>query len=257
MANGFDPVMTGFEQPSYMTPAGQRAAYVARTPGAAPRGARYTPTGVGVGAGAGQVGFPAGPPAGGAGQPGQIGTAVLGGLSALGIAIPEPITTALGLAGAAYLGAQAFGLGEGEGIFGIDLFGGDNQRIPGTPIELGGPGLAEPGPGTGWMLLKEWHVRHDDFRLQYYLVQKIGSVGKYSNRWIAMYNTKTGAWKAWRFKPPQLAVIGKNMPRHQMLTRLRKNLSRHKTDAKTVLRYTDPLAYYKQLGYSVFKRKRK
>lgn len=244
--SAFDPVMTGFEQPSTMTPSGQLAAFSAQVGGYEP------PVGAGTMAGVGVVG----PVSSASGGVPQVAEGVIGGLSALGIAIPEPITTALGIAGLGYLGLQALGLGEGGGIGGNNLLGGDVSTIPGTDIKLGGPGLAEPGPGTGWALLKEWHVNYSWGRLQYYLIQKIGSKGKNTNRYIALYNTRTREWKAWRFKPPQLAVIGKNMPRHQMLTRLRRNLSRHKADARTVLKFADPVGYAKQLGYRNYKRRR-
>lgn len=235
--SSFDPVITGFEQPSTRTPAGQLAIF--RGPGA----------GVGIGAGAGVIGGPyptlAPPP------PQQVALpAIPVALAGLGAAVPA-LAGIAGVAAAGYGLAQAFGLGEGEGIFGFDLFGGDTQMIPGTPIELGGPGLAEPGPGTGWNLLKEWHVNYDWGTLQYYLIQKIGSKGRHSNRWIALYNTRTKLWKAWRWVPPKLAVIGKNMPRHQMLVRLRHNLSRHTADAKGLLKITSPhsLAKPKRRGY--------
>lgn len=233
----FDPVMTGFEQPMTMSPAGQLAAYNAQMVNSGSTEPVPQLLGAGLGAGAGVLGIGelTKPP-----DPNQLGNLGVGALSALGLAIPEPITTVLGIAGAAYLGAQALGLGEGGGLFGNNLLGGDTSMIPGTPIQLGGPGLAEPGPGTGWLLLKEWHVNYDWGRLQYYRIQKVGSRGKNSNIWIAVYNTRTKQWKAWRWVQPRLAVIGKNMPRHQMLTRLRRNLSRHSADARTLLKITSP-----------------
>lgn len=227
-----DPVLSGFEQPSTMTPAGQLRAYQGT------RSSYVPPVGTGIMAGAGVVGgarTPISPQ-----QPPGIFPAIPAALGAAGIAIPAWLTALLAVGAAGYAGYQALGGGEGEGLFGINLLGGPGGTIPGTQIELGGPGLPEPGPGTGWMLLKEWHVNYDWGRLQYYLIQKIGSVGKNTNRWIALYNTSTKAWKAWRWVPPKLAVIGKNMPRHQMLTRLRRNLKRHTADATTVLKIIAP-----------------
>jgi hypothetical protein len=145
-------------------------------------------------------------------------------------------------------------LGEGGGIGGINLLGGDVGTIPGTDIGLGGPGLPEPGPGTGWALQKEWHVNYSWGTLQYYLIQKFGSKG-YANRYIALYNTKTKQWKAWRWKPPTLAVIGKNMPRHQMMVRLRRNLARHSADARQLLAITSPRSL-KQTRHYYGKRRR-
>jgi len=101
-------------------------------------------------------------------------------------------------------------------------------------VPFTGPGLKEPG---GKYLLKEWHIRVDckegDFDLQYYLTQNDRGTKR-----IFMYNQRTGAWKSWPM--PRLAVIGKNMPRHQMITRLRRNLKRHTADAVTILKLTAP-----------------
>jgi len=245
----FDPVMTGFEQPSTMTPRGQLAAY-----GGTPAPDYTPPTRYSTAPGTGPGGVALGP----GGELPEVEAGVMPSVIGLGrqLGLPAAVMTALGIAGGAYAGYQALGGGEGEGIFGMDVLGGNGQRIPGTQIGLGGPGLAEPGPGTGWNLLKEWHVNYDWGRLQYYLIQKIGAVGRYSNRYIAMYNTRTSIWKAWRWVPPKLAVIGKNMPRHQMLTRLRRNLSRHKQDAKTLLKYVDPLGYAKDRGYRHYGKRR-
>lgn len=250
-----DPVMTGFEQPSTMTPTGQLAAYRGQVPvSSSTVSTRYSqPQGVGIGAGAGYIGFPEQTEQ--AGVMGAIG-AVPAALSAVGISAPAWLLAALGVAGAGYGIYQALGGGEGGGLFGNNLLGGDVSTIPGSPIEIGGPGLAEPGPGTGWNLIREWHVNYDWGTLQYYLVQKMGSRSRLSNRWIAMYNTRTKMWKAWRWVPPKLAVIGKNLPRHQMLTRLRANLSRHKADARTILKYADPTGYAKTLGYRKYRRRK-
>lgn len=176
--------------------------------------------------------------------------AVPAALAALGITAPAGavgVAGAVGAAGAGIYGIlQALGLGEGEGLFGLDPLGGDTQYVNGLPI--GGPGLAEPGKE---MLLKEWHVQYDWGRLQYYLVVKPGT----KRRYIMMYNTRSKAWKAWPWKAPHLAVIGKNMPRHQMLTRLRRNLSRHTGDAKTLLKITSPGSLAKPRHHRNYRRK--
>ena len=83
----------------------------------------------------------------------------IGGLSALGVTLPGPILTIIGSLGIAYTGAQALGLGEGEGLLGNDLLGGNGDMsmqypvIPGTDIVLQGPGAAEPYPKY---IVKEW-----------------------------------------------------------------------------------------------------
>lgn len=175
---------------------------------------------------------------------GNIFGAIPAGLAALGVTIPGWLGTAVTVAGTAYGAWQALGGGEGEGLFGINLLGGDDMNGFGTEvtefggksylegIPLEGPGLAEPP--AAWVL-KEWHVSYPDFRLQYYLVQM-----PRGGRRIAVYNTKTKAWKSWPWRKPHLAVIGKNMPSHKQLTRLRRNLKRHTADAKTVLRLVSP-----------------
>lgn len=147
-------------------------------------------------------------------------------------------------AGALYAGAQALGLGEGEGLFGMDVLGGGGQQpiVPGgVPFE--GPGLREP---SAEYVVKEWKRRIDsrdgDYNLQFYLVKMPGRAYK-----IYMYSQKTGGWKSWGL--PRPAVIGKNMPSHRMLTRLRRNLQKHAADAKTILQVASPTAYAKQLGY--------
>ena len=130
--------------------------------------------------------------------------------------------------------------------------GGAFPQAPGVgSIPLGGPGLAEPP--AQWVV-KEWHRRIDsrdgDFTLQYYLVKPPGRAYR-----ILMYNTRTRAWKSWGM--PRPAVIGKNMPSHKMLTRLRRNLSKHGADAKTILKITNPTAYAKQLGYKKYRHHRR
>jgi len=149
---------------------------------------------------------------------------------ALGVTLPAGLLAALGIGGAIYGGLQAMGLGEGEGLFGTDILGGDTQYRGGIPF--GGPGLAEP-PGE-WVE-KEWHVNYDWGRLQYYLVRMPSG-----RRKIALYNTRTKRWKVWAWRTPRLAVIGKNMPSHKQITRLRHNLRKHRADADTILRMTSP-----------------
>lgn len=149
--------------------------------------------------------------------------------------IPKIVGGAAGLYGM----LQALGLGEGAGLFGTDLLGdvgggggGVPSASPRPPVDLGGPGLKEPG---GQALLKEWHVKYDWGTLQYYLVRS--GTGR---RYIMLYNTRTGKWKWWAWRTPRLAVIGKNMPSHKMITRLRRNLSKHRADADTLLKLTSP-----------------
>ena len=188
----------------------------------------------------------------GAGPPAQSSLGALGGLLGLGAgaaaapAAASAVPIALGAvgaavpalagvagAGAALFGiAQALGFGEGEGIFGLDVLGGDEQYRSGIPF--GGPGLAEPP--AQWVE-KEWHVSYDWGRLQYYLVRMPSGLRK-----IALYNTRTKKWKIWTWRTPRLAVIGKNMPSHKMITRLRRNLKKHSADARTILKMTNPTA---------------
>ena len=150
---------------------------------------------------------------------------------ALGLATPAWLTAILGAGAAAVGGAQALGYGEGGGIFGVNLFGGDEFTMGG--VEFGGPGLPEPTqPYT------EWHSGNK----QFYHMSQYTAAGKYAGAKVAMYNKDTGKWKVWNLPKPHLAVIGKNMPRHQMLTRLRRNLKRHTSDAKTILKLTQPSA---------------
>lgn len=183
-----------------------------------------------------QAGFPLLPVA--AGIPAAAG--------ALGLSLPGWLLTALGIAGAGYGAYQALGGGEGEGLFGLNILGGDETYRGGIPF--GGPGLAEP---PAQYVLKEWHVNYNWGTLQYYLVQMPGS----KTRKIALYNTRTKKWKVWTWRQPHLAVIGKNMPSHKQLTRLKRNLSRHAADATTILKITRPTAYAKQMGYRKHKRR--
>ena len=168
------------------------------------------------------------------GQP-EVAQAGLGGLlaagaGALGVTMPAWLTALMAGGAAVVGGAQALGFGEGEGLFGLDILGGDEQYMNGIPF--GGPGLAEPP--AEWVE-KEWHVRYDWGSLQYYLVRMPSGIKK-----IALYNTRTKKWKIWTWRAPRLAVIGKNMPSHKMITRLRRNLSKHSADAKTILKMTSP-----------------
>ncbi len=146
------------------------------------------------------------------------------------------IASVLGTAATAGAGIygilQALGLGEGGGLFGLDILGGGNGQQSVGGIPLGGPGLAEPSAQS---VIKEWHVNYDWGRLQYYLVQMPSG-----GRKIALYNTKTKRWKSWAWRAPRLAVIGKNMPSHKMITRLRRNLTKHSADAVTILKMTSP-----------------
>ncbi|GAH77691.1 unnamed protein product, partial [marine sediment metagenome] len=176
--------------------------------------------GTGLGAGAGIVGFPQPAP-----QP-QIGplaavAALPAAAGALGLSMPAWLAAIIGVAGAGYAGFQALGGGEGGGLFGLNVLGGDDLTIGG--LEFGGPGLPEPtAPYT------EWHVGNK----QFYYVKQYTPTGAFRNAKVAMYNRDTKRWKVWTLPKPYLAVIGKNMPRHQMITRLRKNLRRHTADAK-------------------------
>ena len=181
------------------------------------------PPGVGVGAGAGAL-LPAG-----------IGA--VAGATMAEAGLPVGMSQALApLAATGVVGAAP-----------MALFG---DGAVGAPWWFEGPFLEEP---PSEFLVKEWHRTIDaadgDFRLQYYLV-------KLPNRpyRIWMYNTKTKVWKSWGIPKP--AVIGKNMPSHKMLTRLRRNLKKHAADAKTILMVAQPTTYAKQLGYRKYKRRK-
>ena len=164
-------------------------------------------------------------------------------------AVAPAVAGVAGVGGLLFGIAQALGLGEGEGLFGLDILGGGGEPAGGyrNGIPFGGPGLKEPP--AEWVL-KEWHVSYDWGRLQYYLVQM-----PTGGRKIAMYNTRTKKWKVWRWRSPILAVIGKNMPSHKQLTRLKRNLARHGADARTILKITNPTGYAKQLGYKKYKKR--
>lgn len=171
--------------------------------------------------------------------------------------LPEGIASIAGIAALGYGIYQALGGGEGEGLFGLDILGGGNggteslSPTGGLPVPIGGPGLAEPGKPY---LIKEWHVTYPKGKAQYYLVQRATLSGK-RQRFIMMYKTWDGTWDWWRLPKPHLAVIGKNMPSHKMLTRLRRNLSRHTGDAKTILKVTQPRAL-RQATRRYYRRKR-
>lgn len=97
-------------------------------------------------------------------------------------------------------------------------------------VVLQGPGLKEPHPG---LVSKHWTQRFDsprgDVKVEYWIL--------IDGRRLS-YNHKTGRYHLWR--QPRMAVIGKNLPSHKQITRLRHNLKRHKDDAKTILQLTAP-----------------
>ncbi|MBA7700824.1 hypothetical protein ES703_109549 [subsurface metagenome] len=188
--------------------------------------ARQALPGAGLGAGAGVIGFEGA-------QPHQVQPGVIGALPAVaaaaGVALPAWLLAILGTAAAGYAGYQALGGGEGGGLFGLNVLGGDEFAMGG--LEFGGPGLPEPTePYT------EWHVGNK----QFYYVKQYTSTGAFKNGKVAMYNKDTKRWKVWTLPKPSLAIIGKNRPSHRMLTRLRRNLSRQTADAKTILKITSP-----------------
>jgi len=182
------------------------------------------------------------------------GTLPIGGLSTLlsglGITIPAGVATALGVGGAIYGGLQALGLGEGGGLFGNNLLGGDGYALGSTGLTVGGPGVAEVTKGG--TVLKEWSAKYNWGKLTYWLVQKTNSKVRY----IIMHDSRTGKLKWWRWRTPHLAVIGKNMPSHKQITRLRRNLSRHKADINTMRKLVDPAGYMKSAGYYKPRRRR-
>lgn len=183
------------------------------------------------------------------GQLAVAGIPAVGGLlSSLGLSLPAGLASLLGIATAGYGIYQALGGGEGEGLFGLDILGGADTTPANTPVPLGGPGLAEP---QGANLVKEWHINYPKGRAQYYLVQRMGANGRRS-RYIMMYKTWDKTWTWWRLPKPNLAVIGKNMPSHRMLTRLRRNLSKQSADARTILKITSP----KSLRQTRYRRRR-
>jgi len=169
-------------------------------------------------------------------------------VGALGITMPGWLAAILGVGAAGYAGYQALGGGEGGGLFGMNILGGDEFGMGG--LEFGGPGLPEPTePYT------EWHVGNK----QFYYVKQYNASGSFKNGKVAMYNRDTKRWKVWTLPKPSLAIIGKNRPSHRMLTRLRRNLSRNTADAKTILKITSPRSletYHKPGGRYVRGKKR-
>jgi len=151
-----------------------------------------------------------------------------------------------------YAAGAVAGLGLGGLFGGEDEVGPELSPTGGMPVPIGGPGLAEPGSPY---LIKEWHVTYPKGRIQYYLVQRASLSGAIQ-RYIMAYKTWDGTWKWWRWRSPALAVIGKNMPSHKMITRLRRNLQKHSADAKTILKLTQPLAYAKSVGYRKYGKRR-
>jgi len=145
--------------------------------------------------------------------------------------------------GASPTQALIAGAAGGAAAFAMDRYGGRDPSAIGEPWWFEGPGLHEPPSDY---LVKEWKRRIDsregDYNLQYYLVKLPGRPYR-----IWMYSQKTRVWKSWGLPTP--AVIGKNMPSHKMLTRLRRNLKRHKDDAKTILKIADPAGFLKTQGY--------
>jgi hypothetical protein len=193
------------------------------------------PAGVGMGAGAGITGNVNSNEALFQANAGNALSLISKGLPAIGAAFPALAGVAGAIAPIAGIGAgiygalQAMGLGEGEGLFGLDILGGDTQYFGNIP--LGGPGLAEP---PAQYVIKEWSRNTAAGKVQYYRVQmpnmkKPVTLGYYTayRRWV-------------KFKAPHLAIIGKGLPSHKQLTRLRHNLSRHSADARTILKIVSP-----------------
>ena len=156
-------------------------------------------------------------------------------------AIANPLAMGAGGVLVAALGqaGQAAGAGAGTGqILAAGALGGagalamsnGNGKVSIGGVPLGGPGLAEP-PAN--MVAKEWKIRFDskqgDFNVQYYQL--------IDGRMMS-YNQRTKRWHIWR--PKKMVVIGKKLPSHQMLTRLRRYLKKHADDAKTILKITNP-----------------
>ncbi|MBA7676740.1 hypothetical protein ES703_84984 [subsurface metagenome] len=234
---GWTSIVTGQVEPVAIDDFAMSGVYAA-TPA---QQMRYTP-----GAGPGGTVLPPGgglPPIATAGLPALAAIP-----AALGITMPAWLTAILGAAAVGYGGYQALGGGEGGGLFGLNILGGDEFEMGG--LEFGGPGLPEP-----LQPYSEWHIGNK----QFYYVPQYNPSGSFKHAKIAMYNRDTKKWKTWTLPKPHLAVIGKNMPRHQMLTRLRRNLKRHTADAKTILKLTSPQSlesYHKPGGRYVKGRKR-
>jgi hypothetical protein len=154
------------------------------------------------------------------------------------------IGSILGAGATVYGVLEALGLGEGEGLFGLDILGGGSSAMPDNEmityaggsyvdsIPLSGPGLAEPP--AAW-IEKEWTTNQGGTKCQFYLVRM--PTGR---KRIAMYNFRTNGWKSWAVHKSTAAYIGKKLPSHKMLTRLRRNLKKHSSDARTILKITSP-----------------
>lgn len=133
---------------------------------AAWQGAGLLPGGNGVGAGA----FPA--------------------AAMAALPIGGPWATILGLAAAAFGAYQMLGGGEGGGLFGTNILGGDNTVVSGVPLT--GPGLPEP---PNYMVAKQWKANGAQF---YLLID-----GR-----IAVYSKSKKRWKVYR--PAKNLVISRN-----------------------------------------------
>ena len=180
-------------------------------------------------------------PSGAGALPGGLG---FGGTPAVSNILPiVPVVTATATSlGLPAILAGLLGAGAGYGL--SQLGNGNGQTMIG-PVPLGGPGLKEPSAD---MIAKEWKIRFDckegDFNVQYYQL---------INGRMCSYNQRTGQWKTWI--PKKMVVIGKKLPSHQMLVRLRSYLKKHSDDAVTILKITNPgkLRQYQRVatGYKV------
>jgi len=172
------------------------------------------------------------------------GGALSGILTALGISggLAGTIGTVASIGMGLYGAWQALGGGEGEGLFGLDILGGDTPDTGGKMttglgnyvdgVPLGGPGLAEPP--AAW-IEKEWTTVQGGTKCQYYLVRM-----PTGPRRVVMYNFRTKRYKSWPLRKSSAAYIGKKLPSHKMIVRLRRNLGKHSADARTILKITSP-----------------
>jgi len=172
------------------------------------------------------------------------GGAIQGLLGALGISggLAGTIGTVASIGMGLYGAWQALGGGEGEGLFGLDILGGGTPGTGGNMttglgnyvdgVPLGGPGLAEPP--AAW-IEKEWTTVQGGTKCQYYLVRT-----PTGPRRVVMYNFRTKRYKSWPIRKSSAAYIGKKLPSHKMIVRLRRNLGKHTADAKTILKITSP-----------------
>jgi len=153
-------------------------------------------------------------------DPQEYMAASLGG-AALGAAAAAGLDVLLGELGWEDVGSLIGGLGEMALEYGV------MDQVIGGQIDLGGPGLAEPKS------TKEWSIRMDskqgDFKLQFY---------KLMDGRVACYNQRTKEWHVWR--PVKPVVIGKKLPAHKQIVRLRRFLKKHQDDALTILGITAP-----------------